>query len=64
MRLVAALLTFACLSACDSAPTHSERALVRDGDWLQRQAVLDAEAILRGMAQARQEAEELARTAR
>jgi len=63
MRLVAALLTFACLSACDTGPTHSEQALVRDGDWRQRQAVLDAEAILQGMAQARQQAEEMARTA-
>ncbi len=62
MRLVAALLTVAWLSACDTVPTHSEQALVRDGEWRQRQAVLDAEAILQGMAEARQRAEEMART--
>jgi hypothetical protein len=39
--------------------------LVRhDDEWRQQQAVLDAEAILQGMAQARQRQQELARTAR
>ncbi len=67
MRLVAALLTLACLSGCGTAtaPTQAEHALVRyDDEWRQRQAVLDAEAILQGMAQARQRHEEMARTAR
>lgn len=63
MRLAAALLAFACLSACNTVPTRSEQALVRDDDWRQQQAARDAEAILQGMAQARQQAEEMARTA-
>ncbi len=63
MRLVAALLTFACLSACNTVPTGSQQALVRDRDWRQQQAARDAQAILQGMAQARQQAEEMARTA-
>jgi len=42
----------------------SERSLARDDEWLQRQAELDAQAIMQGMAQARQQAEQLARTGR
>ena len=65
MTLFAALLSIACLAACGSVQTQSEHALVRyDDEWRQRQAVLDAEAIMQGMAQARQRQEELARTAR
>ena len=65
MRLTAALLIVACLVACAMTQTQSEHALVRyDDEWRQRQAVLDAEAIMRGMEQARQRQEALARTAR
>ena len=65
MRLTAALLIVACLVACAVAQTQSEHSLVRyDDEWRQRQAVLDAEAIMRGMEQARQRQEALARTAR
>jgi hypothetical protein len=65
MRLTAALLTVACLVACSMAQSQSEHSLVRyDDEWRQRQAVLDAEAILQGMAQARERQDALARTAR
>jgi hypothetical protein len=64
MRTAAALLTFACLSACSVAPPQpvSEQALVNQDGWRQQQAVLDAQAILEGMAQARNRAQQLART--
>jgi formate dehydrogenase assembly factor FdhD len=65
MRPIIALLTVACLAACGATQSESEHALVRhDDEWRQQQAVLDAEAILQGMAQARQRQQELARTAR
>jgi hypothetical protein len=64
MRLLLALLTFACLGACSTAPAPSEQALVRDGAWRQKQAVLDAEVIMQGMAQAQQREAELARSSR
>ena len=64
MHLIAALLTLACLSACSTSQTNSEHALVRyDNEWRQRHAILDANAILEGMAQARQHQQELARSA-
>ena len=62
MRLIAALLTVACLAACGLTQAQSEHELVRyDDEWRQRQAVLDAEAILQGMQQARDRQEALAR---
>ena len=65
MRPFTVLLTVACLAACGAEQTQSEHALVRyDNDRRQRQAVLDADAIMQGMAQARQRQEELARSAR
>ena len=65
MRMTALLLMLAVLAACGSEQTQSEHALVRyDDEWRQRQAVLDAEAIMRGMAQARERYQELARSAR
>lgn len=61
----AALLFLVCLAGCSKTPTQSEDALVRYNDeWRQRQAVLDAEAILQGMAQERSREEELARSTR
>lgn len=64
MRLLAALLAVAALTACALSQTDSEQALVRyDSEWRHRQAVLDAEAILKGMAQARENQAELARSA-
>jgi len=64
MRLAAALLTLVCLSACGGV-TVSEHAPTRgDDEGRQRQVVLDAQAIQQGMAQARQRAEQLARTGR
>ena len=45
--------------------TQSEHSLVGyDNEWRQRQAILDAEAIMQGMAQARERADQLARTSR
>ena len=64
MRLTAVLLTLACLAACGGVQTVSERSPARDDEWRQRQAELDAQAIMQGMAQARQRAEQLARTGR
>jgi cytochrome c biogenesis protein ResB len=72
MRVALALLTVASLAACGGAQqsqsqlqSQSEHALVRyDDEWRQRQAELDAQAIMQGMAQARQRAEQTARSAR
>ena len=64
-RLTAAVLTLACLAACSGAQTVTEPSLARhDDEWRQRQAELDAQAIMQGMEQARQRAEQLARTGR
>jgi hypothetical protein len=64
MRLLAVLLTCSCLAACNTTPTQSEQALVLDGEWRQRQAVLDVQAILVGMARAQAQAQSGARAAR
>jgi hypothetical protein len=66
MRIAAAFLTFVCLAACSEVPRQSasEQALMGQEVWRQQQAVLDAEAILDGMAQARLRAEQQARMAR
>ena len=64
MRLTAALLTLACLAACSGVQIMTEASLTRDDEWRPRQAELDAQAIMQGMAQARQRAERLARTGR
>ena len=65
MRHVIAILTFACLSACSAMRTGSEVALTqRDSAWRQEQAARDADAIMQGMAHAREQNAELARSAR
>jgi hypothetical protein len=64
MRLTAALLTLACLAACSGVQTVTGPSLARDDEWRQHQAELDAQAIIQGMAQARQRAEQLAHTGR
>ena len=64
MHLTAALLTLACLAAYGGVLTVSEHSPARDDEWRQRQAVLDAQAIMQGMARARQRAEHLAHTGR
>jgi outer membrane biogenesis lipoprotein LolB len=61
MRLTAVLLTLACLAACGGVQTMPEHSSARDDEWRQRQAELDAHAIMQGMAEARQRAEQLAR---
>ena len=63
MRVTAALLTLVCLAACgvQTAPEHLARG---DDEGRQRQVELNAQAIMQGMAQARQRAEQLARTGR
>lgn len=65
MRLTAALLSVLSLASCGLATqTQSEQALIGNGDELRhRLAVQDANAILQGMAQARANAEQMARTA-
>jgi hypothetical protein len=65
MRLLLACFTLASIAACAAQQSQSEHALVRyDDEWRQKQAILDAEAILKGMAQARQRQEQVARSAR
>jgi len=65
MRLAAALLVFLCLAACSVTPPPTQPAMARPNDaWRQRQAILDADAIVQGMAQARHRAQELARSSR
>lgn len=64
MRSTLLLLTMICLAACGTPSTRSDEALLSQDDWRQRQVVLDTEAILQGMAQARQRAEQMARTGR
>jgi hypothetical protein len=65
MRIVAVFMTIVCLAACGAADTQSasEQELTVQGGWGQQQAVLDAQAILEGMAQARLRAEQQARVA-
>ena len=64
MRLTAALLTLVCLAACGGVQTASEHSLTRDDEGRLRRVELDAQAIMQGMAQARQRAAQLARTGR
>jgi hypothetical protein len=65
MRLAAALLTFVCLSACSVMPAQQLDTVINHSDeWRQMQAMQDADVILQGMAQARQRAQMLARSAR
>ncbi len=65
MRLAVALLTFACLSACGMIPSQSENDLAaHDDNWRAQQATRDADVILQGMARAREQASELARSSR
>jgi hypothetical protein len=64
MRLTAALLTLVFLAACGGVQTASELSLARGDEWRQRQVELDAQAIMQGMTQARQRAEQLAHTGR
>lgn len=65
MRLAAALLTFICLSACSVTSVQQADLDFSDNDVRrQTQAMHDADAILQGMAQARQRAQMLARSAR
>jgi hypothetical protein len=65
MRLLSALVIIGCLAACGATQTQSEQALVsKDEEVRHRLAVQDAEAILQGMQQARERAQQLARTAR
>ena len=64
MRLLAAALV-ALLAACSGAQTQSEQSLVgRDAETRHMLAIQDVEAILQGMQQARQSAQEQARSAR
>ena len=65
MRLLLACFSLASIAACAAEQSQSEHALAQYNDeWRQKQVVLDAEAILKGMAQARQRQELVARSAR
>jgi outer membrane biogenesis lipoprotein LolB len=63
MRLAAAIVVFAALSAC-AMTSSAPQGFARDDAWRQHQAKLDADIIMQGMAQARERASELARSAR
>ena len=63
MRLFAALLTFCCLSACAmTTPGEPVDQATYDEGWRTHQAKLDADAIMQGMARAREQASQLARS--
>jgi hypothetical protein len=66
MRIAVALATLVCLVACSATPMQSasEQELTHRDDLRQRQAELNADAILAGMAQARRRAQALARMGR
>jgi acyl carrier protein phosphodiesterase len=66
MRVAVVFVTFVGLAACSATPEQSpsEQALTRQDGWRQRQAELNAQAILEGMAQARNRAQALARSGR
>jgi hypothetical protein len=65
MRLLAVLVTIGCLSACNGTQTQSEQAFSgNDEEMRHRLALQDVEAILQGMAQARERAQQQARSAR
>ena len=64
IRLTATLLSLACMAASSGAQTVTEPSLARYDAWRQGQVELDTQAIMQGMAQARQRAEQLAHTGR
>jgi hypothetical protein len=47
------LLTILCLAGCSALPSLSEQGLVDQAGWRHQQAILDANAIVDGMDQAR-----------
>jgi hypothetical protein len=61
MRLAIAVVVASIVAACAVQQTLSERSFVRDDGARSAQAVLDADAILQGMAQARDSSQRLAR---
>jgi hypothetical protein len=65
MRFPAALLIFISLAACSVTSAPQGEGFATPGNQVrQQQAEQDANVILQGMAQARQHAQELARSAR
>ncbi len=63
MRFIAVLLTVLCLGACNAMQSNSEQGFVDQAGWEHQQAILDANAILQGMNQARAQTERLAKQA-
>jgi hypothetical protein len=64
MRLAVVLLTMACLAACSATPVSSDLVFTDQDARRQKQAILNADAIVQGMMQARRRAEQTARSAR
>jgi hypothetical protein len=64
MRLAIALVVATIVAACAIQQSSSERSFVRSGAGRSAQAALDAEAIMQGMAQARDANERVARDSR
>ncbi len=61
MRVFAVLLTMACVAGCSNMPTSAEQGFVDEAGWRHQQAVQDANAIVRGMNEARAQAEIMAK---
>jgi len=61
MRFIVALLAVLWLGACSSMPSSSEQGFVDQVGWQHQQAILDADAILQGMNQARAQTEAFAK---
>ena len=65
MRVLITLLALGCLFGCNTTQTQSEHAFVGNTEEMRHlMAIQDVEAILQGMAQARERAQQVARTNR
>ncbi len=61
MRLILAVVVTSIVAACASAQSGSQRVFVRSDGAREAQAALDADAIMQGMAQAREASQQVAR---
>jgi hypothetical protein len=61
MRVFAVLLTVAGVAGCSNMQTSAEQGFVDEAGWRHQQVVLDADAIVRGMNEARTQSEIMAK---